>query len=105
MRGAAWKLGEIHDFSPISRRDNADDCGRFLHLLIGPESPSDIVCFKHLYELRDPLIGILARFTQPDWHIVTLTKINVLLDHTSVWRRPIFVEGIYDIRIERLAED
>src|SRR5215469_9741987 len=105
MRGAAGKPGELDDLSPVSRWDNADDGGRFFHLLIRPESPPDIIVFQGLHELRDPVVGVLPGFTHPDRHIILFPKVDVLSYHAFIWSRPVFVEGVGDVRVKGLAED
>src|SRR5258708_37482911 len=79
LPSASRQLCELHDLSPISRRDNADDRRRLFHLLVRPESPSDVVPFKRFRELGDPLIRILPGLTHPDGHVITFATINVLL--------------------------
>src|SRR5215831_19017288 len=105
MRCAARKLGKFDDLSPVSWRDNADDRRRFFHLLIRPESPPDIIAFQGLHELGDPLIGILPGLPHPDRHIILFPKVDVLPYHAFIWSRPIFVEGVGDVRVKGFTKD
>ena len=55
--------------------------------------------------MRDPLIGIFPGLAHPDRHVIAFAEINVLPYYALIRRRPIFVESVCGVRIERLAED
>ena len=64
-----------------------------------------MILVEQLTILRDPLVGVLARFAHPDWHAMGFAKIHVLLDFLLLGWHPVLVEGVHHVQIERRAED
>jgi hypothetical protein len=101
----AGKFGVSDDFVPIRRPREGHDRPRAVHFLVRPEGPVDVILIEQLTILRDPLVGVLARFAHPDWHAMDFAKIHVLLDFPLLGRHPVLVKGVHHVRIERRAED
>jgi hypothetical protein len=77
----------------------------FFIFLYGQKAHPILFLFQYFHKWPDPLIGILPGLAHPDQHIITLAKIDVLPEHAFIRCRPIFVERVCGVRIERFAED
>ena len=75
----AVQLCVRHNLVPMRRLRVRHRTACRIHLLVWPECPSDVILLQQACKLRDPLIGVLARFAQPDGHVVPVAEVDVRL--------------------------
>src|ERR1043166_3023134 len=61
--------------------------------------------FEETPKLINPFVGILSRFSHPDWNIVFVTKGQVLRDRFLIYGHPVLVKSIGELWVERWSKD
>ncbi len=105
LGGSSRLLGKLDNGVPTLRGREANNRGSCLHLFVWPERPANVILFEDLDKLRDPLIGVFARLSQPDRHVVLNTEVDVSLHGRLLSGSVIAVKSVYSVLVKRRPED
>jgi hypothetical protein len=105
LGGRSRLLGKPDDGVPAHRRREANDRGGRLHLFVRPEGPANVILFEDLDKLRNPLIGVFTRLSEPDGHVVLITEVDISRHGRLLGWSVIAVKSVYSVLVERRSED